>query len=118
MFRNLAEKKGIKLNFEQVSIEDVQVVMYRPKFTGYCPFYNLYTKSCEIHEIKPLTCKLYPILIDVKSRQVVVSLDCSWVKETIEKFGTISLDMFTEVELNALKEIVRRLWNYDVTIEY
>ena len=59
---------------------------------------------------------MYPLLINYSTGEIIVSLDCKWVKEAVEKGIELNLCMF-EYELNALKIVLKHLYNVDVEIE-
>ncbi|WP_291764645.1 YkgJ family cysteine cluster protein [Caldivirga sp. UBA161] len=103
--RRLAKERGVELTFREVKVNGV--TMYRWVILGYCPFYDRGSKLCTIHAVKPLACKMYPLLFNPRTGEVVVSKDCPWVEEAV-KNGGVSLSDFPE-EAKALRRVVVRL---------
>ncbi len=66
------------------------VLLYRMKIEGFCPFFDIATRSCIIHERKPLACKLFPLFAEVNTGRVSVSLKCKWVNLNKELLGRLS----------------------------
>lgn len=108
---------GIDLSyfkFEKVDIGGL--VLYKWLINGYCPFLNLENNLCRIHNDKPLTCKMYPLLLNYSTGEIYISMDCKWVKEIVRKGIEVNLCMFIN-ELEALKIVIKNLYNMDVEIE-
>lgn len=103
--RRLAKERGVELTFREIKVNGV--TMYRWIILGYCPFYDKDNKLCTIHSVKPLACKMYPLLFNPRTGEVLVSKDCPWVEETV-KNGGINLSDFPE-EAKALHRVVIRL---------
>lgn len=103
--RRLARERGVELTFKEVKVNGV--TMYRWVILGYCPFYDRESKLCTIHPVKPLACKMYPLLYNPRTGEVVVSKDCPWVNEAVEN-GGVSLSDFPN-EVKALHKVVVRL---------
>jgi len=59
------------------------VTLYRWIIKGFCPFYDIFTRGCRIHEIKPLACQMFPLLIEVPSGRVMISSKCLWTKKNL-----------------------------------
>jgi len=59
------------------------VVLYKWIINGLCPF--LRNNKCSIHEYKPLTCQMYPLLVGWDDNTLRVSLECPWIKDNISK---------------------------------
>ncbi len=55
------------------------VVLYRFAITGFCPFYDTRRGKCTIHPVKPLSCRIYPIFIDLTKNRLLLSSKCKWV---------------------------------------
>jgi hypothetical protein len=55
-----------------------------------CTFFNHLENKCKIYERRPLECQLYPFLITLRDKKVLLTVDlnCPYVKESIntEKF--------------------------------
>jgi len=76
MLENLGKNMGIELRFEEI----IQG-LWRFIIEGFCPFYNIRTRRCNIHRTKPLACKMFPLLLNPKDGTIVVSRACEWVVE-------------------------------------
>ncbi|WP_243681320.1 YkgJ family cysteine cluster protein [Vulcanisaeta souniana] len=56
--RALAKSRGFDIKYRELSINGMKV--YRWLIRGYCPFYDKGGgKSCTIHAVKPLACRMY-----------------------------------------------------------
>lgn len=104
--RRLARERGIgDLVFKEVKVNGK--TMYRWIILGYCPFYDKNSKSCTIHNVKPLSCKMYPLLYNPRTGEVLISKDCPWVNDAV-KNGGVDLSSFPE-EVKALRRVIIRL---------
>ncbi|HIP66343.1 MAG TPA: YkgJ family cysteine cluster protein [Pyrodictium sp.] len=57
------------------------VTLYRWVIRGFCPFYDIVMRRCKIHEMKPLACQMFPLLVEVPSGKVMISSKCLWTKK-------------------------------------
>jgi Fe-S-cluster containining protein len=50
-----------------------------------CPFLNAGDNNCKIYSLRPLECQLYPFLIAVRGKKVILTLDlnCPYIKENL-----------------------------------
>jgi len=74
------ERLGRKLNVK-VRFEEVQDGVWKFVIDGFCGFYDREAKICRIHEVKPLACKMFPLILDPKNKLILVSRACKWVNE-------------------------------------
>ncbi len=83
------------------------VLLYRWVIRGFCPFYDLRTRSCRIHPEKPGSCRIYPLLVAVPSGEVRVSGACEWVERNmwIVKRGDLLESVFPD-EVAAARRIL------------
>lgn len=107
----LARLRGFSLTFREVKVGGA--TMYRWVIRGFCPFYDRASRSCTIHGVKPLACKMYPLLYNPKTGEVLISRDCPWVDERVRRGVRLSLRNFPN-EYRALKEVISRLSNGSV----
>ncbi len=89
--------------------------MYRWLIRGYCPFYDRENKICTIHSVKPLACKMYPLLYNPNTGEVLISKECKWVSDTLSYGENVGLENFPE-EVRALEESLTRLYKVRVRI--
>jgi hypothetical protein len=101
--RSIANKLGITLKFEAV-----QPGLYRWILKGFCPFYNLLARRCMIHEEKPLACKMYPLLLNLKTGEINVSGLCDWVHIHFEELKNIDPVSVFPVEFQLAVELFKR----------
>jgi Fe-S-cluster containining protein len=84
-----ASKTGLKLEFKPAVVFEIDrdtaaVALYRWIIRGRCPFLD--DKGlCRIHEEKPLSCKMFPLLVGWDDKTLRVSGACPWVRDNIEK---------------------------------
>jgi Fe-S-cluster containining protein len=95
-----AEKLGVRLKFVPYG-EYNGVKLYKWIIEGRCPFYK---GRCTIHEKKPLACRMYPLVLNLKTGEIYLSEKCLWVKQN----GPKPLDYFP-AEKETLKKLVIKL---------
>ena len=51
-----------------------------------CAFFNLQDNRCKIYDFRPFECQLYPFLINLRGRKVILTVDlnCPYIKEKLE----------------------------------
>ena len=76
LLKNEAEKIGVELHFQPYG-EYNGIKLYKWVIDGWCPFYR---GKCTIHEKKPLSCRMYPLVLNLKTGEVYLSEKCLWVK--------------------------------------
>ena len=57
-----------------------------PKQEGFvCPFLNIEDNKCKIYEFRPFECQLYPFLISVRDKKVLLTIDlnCPYAQENL-----------------------------------
>lgn len=84
----LALKRGSSLSFKEYlavieSNGDRFTYIYKWIIDGKCVF--LEGNRCTIHEEKPISCKMFPIIIEVPGNRMYLSLRCNWVRENAEQ---------------------------------
>lgn len=107
-FLNLeALKRGIKLEF--VRLDDK---FFKWLITGFCPFYNIRYRRCTIHEVKPLSCKMFPLLLNIKTKDIHVSTACDWVLHHLDELleGDIDVEEVFEEEIYAVRKLSKNLF--------
>lgn len=111
--RALAKSRGFDIKYRELNINGVRV--YRWLIRGYCPFYDRENKICTIHSVKPLACKMYPLLYNPNTGEVLISKECKWVSDTLSYGENVGLENFPE-EVRALEESLTRLYKVRVRI--
>jgi Fe-S-cluster containining protein len=59
----------------------------QPGAGGYvCPFLNIADNKCKIYGFRPFECQLYPFLINLRNKRVLLTLDlnCPYIKENLK----------------------------------
>ena len=67
-----------------------------PRQDGFiCPFLNLQDNICKIYAYRPFECQLYPFLITLREKRVLLTVDlnCPYIKENL---NTEELKQYTE----------------------
>ncbi|MEM1598382.1 MAG: YkgJ family cysteine cluster protein [Pyrobaculum sp.] len=100
LLKNEAEKIGVELHFQPYG-EYNGIKLYKWVIDGWCPFYR---GKCTIHEKKPLSCRMYPLVLNLKTGEVYLSEKCLWVKIN----GPKPLDHFPH-EKETVKKLVVKL---------
>ena len=96
----LARKYGVKVRFKSLNNK-----FYLWVIDGFCPFYDIKNRRCRIHEDKPLSCKMFPLLLNIRTGEVSVSLMCDWVIKNFERIRS-SNDVF-KIFPQEMKAILR-----------
>ena len=61
--------------------------IYNPEGEGsICAFFNIPGNRCDIYDIRSFECRLYPFLINLRGKKVMLAVDphCPYVKENFE----------------------------------
>lgn len=96
----------------RVSGERYVIVAYKWIIRGYCPFYDRSGRACKIHQVKPLSCKMYPLILNVTYNAIHVSEACRWVRDNLSYIlSSNPADVFQE-EIKALLEAYILFLNY------
>lgn len=100
----LAEHMGLsELQFRELSNG-----MYQWIISGYCPFYDREKSSCRVNTEKPLSCNMFPLLINTATNELLVSSECSWIKRNINnlaELGEKAEEVFPH-EIAAVKDLL------------
>ena len=70
-----------------ISLNKKLLPVPNPQGAGFiCPFLEVKDNQCKIYEFRPLECQLYPFLISLRSRKVILTLDlnCPYVQEHLK----------------------------------
>jgi len=57
-----------------------------PKGEGFvCAFFDINTNKCKVYDFRPFECQLYPFLINLRGKKVILTVDlnCPYAKEKI-----------------------------------
>ncbi len=111
--RALARSRGFDIKYRELSINGMK--MYRWLIRGYCPFYDKGSRSCTIHAVKPLACRMYPLLYNPNTGEVLISKECRWVSDAINSGEEVGLGSFPD-EAEALEEALSRLYRVNIKI--
>ncbi len=109
--RLLIEKAGereVKLEFKPYIAYRVRdglyaVAMYKWIINGKCPFLND-ENLCSIHDVKPLACKMYPLIIGWDDKTLRVSGACPWIRDHLEELRGIDPSKVFPEEFRAVVE--------------
>lgn len=108
----LGELANISLGFKNLGHG-----FYRFDITGFCPFYDISRRACRIHREKPLSCRMFPLLVDLSSLEVSTSLLCPWTHGNLERLSkglnSEELEKVFYEEFKAIKEVIE--WVYTVS---
>ncbi|MBL7151578.1 MAG: YkgJ family cysteine cluster protein [Candidatus Omnitrophica bacterium] len=90
-----------------------------------CPFLNTGDNKCRIYEARPFECRLYPFLINLRDRKVLLTVDlnCPYIRGNIQSadFKRYSQDLAAFLnlpeQLKTLKENPQLLQAYEEVAE-
>lgn len=90
----LIDKEGIPAI--SVDINKRILLVPGPDTEGFvCPCLNIGDNKCRIYSLRPFECQLYPFLISLRNKKVILTVDlnCPYIKETL---NTNSLKEYSE----------------------
>ena len=90
-----------------------------------CPFLKVQGNACAIYASRPFECQLYPFLITLRNKKVILTVDlnCPWAqgkmgsKEFKEYTGYLSAHLNTPALLRMLKDNPQVLQAYEQVLE-
>ncbi len=50
-----------------------------------CPFYNQETKQCTVHSVRPVVCRIHPVIFTGEINSVSIKLYCDYGKDLLKK---------------------------------
>lgn len=77
-----------------------------PKQEGFiCPFLNTQDNKCKIYQFRPLECQLYPFLISLRDKRVLLTVDlnCPYVSESLKSSRLKDYTDYLAAFLNSAK---------------
>jgi len=78
-----------------------------PKKDGFiCPFLTAQDNKCKIYESRPLECKLYPFLISIRDKKVLLTVDlnCPYAKEKLNSKEFKEYAQYLSAFLNSARQ--------------
>ena len=79
------ERKGYDRNF--FARCDLEGYVTLRNYSGYCVFYDVQKKRCKVRAIRPLGCRIYPVIYD-EEKGIVVDNICPAQNTVAEKQKT------------------------------
>ncbi len=76
----VSHKYNVRLQFKYLG-----GIFYLWIINGFCPFYDIANNSCKIHKQKPISCKMFPLLLNIRTGEVHISYLCDWVQANLRK---------------------------------
>ncbi|MDI6606536.1 MAG: YkgJ family cysteine cluster protein [Candidatus Omnitrophota bacterium] len=117
---NFTDKAGIPAI--SISADKRIVPVPNPAQEGFlCPFLNPQDNKCRIYDTRPFECRLYPFLINLRDKKVILTIDlnCPYIRDNIQStaFKKYSQDLAAFLnspgQLKALKENPQLLQAYE-----
>lgn len=105
VLRHEARRIGKELEFTKIGNG-----LFRWILKGFCPFYSIKDRRCSIHQIKPLSCKMYPLLLNIKTWDIHISTACDWVLEHINELlynDDLNLSEVFKNEVSAIRALLK-----------
>lgn len=90
------------------------VVLYKWIINGVCPFLRS-DGRCSIHNEKPLSCKMYPLLVGWDDKTLRVSGACPWITENLEYIKKSNPAQVFPEEFKAAVEVLSILESIEAT---
>jgi Fe-S-cluster containining protein len=79
-----------------------------PEGEGYlCAFFDINENRCKIYEFRPFECQLYPFLINLRNKKVILTVDlnCPYVKDNLKSREFKEYTDYLVTFLNTPKQI-------------
>ncbi|MFH0855624.1 MAG: YkgJ family cysteine cluster protein [Candidatus Omnitrophota bacterium] len=79
-----------------------------PKSGGFaCAFLETESNKCKIYTMRPFECQLYPFLITLRNKKVILTVDlnCPYIKENLDKKEFQEHVSYLSAYLNAPKQL-------------
>lgn len=79
-----------------------------PQGQGYiCPFLNIQDNKCKIYEFRPFECQLYPFLINLRNKKVLLTVDlnCPYINKNSKSKELKEYTEYLITFLNSPKQI-------------
>lgn len=72
-----------------------------------CPFLDAGSNKCKIYAFRPFECQLYPFLINLRSKKVILTVDlnCPYIKEKIDTPAFKEYADYLAASLNSSQQI-------------
>lgn len=72
-----------------------------------CPFLNEQDNKCKIYEFRPFECQLYPFLINLRGKKVILTVDlnCLYIKENLKSKEFKEYTEYLSTFLNSAPQI-------------
>lgn len=105
-----------------ISIDRKIQPLSHPATEGFiCAFFDAQNNKCKIYDFRPFECQLYPFLINLRGKKVILTVDlnCPYVKENLKskEFGEYAdyLEGFlnSPAQLRRLKDNPQLLKTYE-----
>lgn len=99
------------LGLQRLVFEQLASGLYRWVIKGKCPFYDNARRACKIHGEKPLACKMFPLLVNTSTLELMVSSACKWVTENLQELAELGegVEEVFPLEFNAVCELLSLL---------
>lgn len=91
-----------------ISAERRVLAVPDPGAGGYlCPFLNPKDNKCRIYPLRPFECQLYPFLINLRAKKVILTVDlnCPYIKENLKSKEFKSYSEYLSGFLNSPRQI-------------
>lgn len=64
-----------------------------------CPFYNQETRLCSVHSVRPIVCKIHPVIFTGEHDSISIKLYCDYGKDLIKKAYEIAKQKNPSLEI-------------------
>jgi Fe-S-cluster containining protein len=102
------KKKGYSIEFFSRLDEEGYIVLRNQN--GHCVFFDVKMRKCKVYDIRPIGCRLYPIIFD-ESKGVIVDEVCpsnkSWTKNRKKAKGKKVIKLLKKIDYEAKQRCSR-----------
>ena len=103
---SLIDKKGIPA--AALSIDHRLKLVPSPSQEGFlCPFLGRADNKCQIYHMRPLECQLYPFLLSMRNKKVLLTVDlnCPYAREKINTAEFKEYTVYLAKYMNSSKQL-------------
>jgi len=85
-----------------------------------CPFFNPGENKCQIYNMRPFECQLYPFLLCLRNKKVLLTVDlnCPYIKEKINTAEFKEYAAYLTEYLNSSKQLLMLKENPQILAAY
>ena len=91
-----------------ISIDKKVQPLPNPRDEGFiCAFFDIAMNKCKIYALRPFECQLYPFLINLRAKKVILTVDlnCPYIKKNLDSKELKEYSKYLAAFLNSPEQI-------------